>query len=57
MPEDAWRYDRMISKAETLERYFSGMADQVDNMSLELARLSVEINMMLRDAGSQFRSL
>ena len=53
LPEDTWRYDRMIGKAETLVRYFSGMADQVDNMGLELARLSVDINTMLKEAGSQ----
>lgn len=57
LPEDAWRYDRMIGRAETLEQYFSRMADQVDNMSFELARLSVEINAMLRDAGSRLKSL
>lgn len=53
LPEDAWRYDRMIGKAGTLERYFSDMADQVDNMSFELAQLSVEINTMLKEAGNQ----
>lgn len=57
MPDDAWRYDRMIGKAQTLERYFNGMADQVDNMGFELARLSVDINTMLKEAGSGLESL
>ena len=57
LPEDAWRYDQMIGKAQTLERYFSSMADQVDNMGLELARLSVDINTMLKEAGNGLESL
>lgn len=57
LPEDTWRYDRMIDKASKLERYFNGMADQVNNMSFELARLSVEIGEMLADAGSQLKHL
>lgn len=57
LPEEAWHYDRMISKAQTLERHFSGMANKVDNMSFELARLSVEINVILYEAGSKLRSL
>lgn len=57
LPDDVWHYDQMIGKAEKLERYFSGMAEQVDTMGLELARLSVEINMMLKDAGNKLKSL
>lgn len=57
LPEDAWRYDRMIGKAQTLERYFSGMANQVDNMGFELARLSLEINTMLSEAGNKLSGM
>lgn len=57
LPEDTWCYDQMIGKAQTLERYFSSMADQVDNMGLELARLSVDINTMLKEAGNGLESL
>lgn len=57
LPEDAWRYDRMIGKADQLARYFGSMADQVDHMSFELARLSVDINTMLGEAGSKLKSL
>jgi len=56
LPGDAWRYDQLIGKAKTLERYFSGMAGQVDHIAFELARLSVEIGGMLTDAGSQLRN-
>ena len=47
----------MLCKVETLEQYFDSMANQVDNMSLELARLSVEINLILQDAGGQLKLL
>jgi len=57
LPDDVWRYDRMLCKVETLEQYFDSMANQVDNMSLELARLSVEINLILQDAGGQLKLL
>ena len=57
LPDDAWRYDQMIRSAGKLERYFGGMVDQVDNMGFELARLSVEINAMLKDAGNQLKGL
>lgn len=57
MPDDAWCYDQLISKAKTLERYFRSMAEQVDHMGFELARLSVEINSMLRDAGRPLENL
>ena len=52
-PEEAPQYDRLIRKAERLARYFQAMADQVDDMSLELERLSVEISSTLADAGRQ----
>lgn len=53
LPDDVWRYDQMIGKAEKLEQYFRGMADQVEHMSFELAQLSLEINRMLSEAGNQ----
>lgn len=56
-PDEAWHYDQMIRKVEKLERYFASMADQVDHMSIELARLSVEINLTLRDAGNTLKAL
>lgn len=57
LPDDAWRYDPLIRKAQKLERYFRSMAEQVDRMSSELARLSVEINAILRDAGRPLENL
>lgn len=57
LPNDAWRYDQMIGKSDKLEQYFGSMAEQVDNMSFELARLSVDIGTMLTDAGGKLRSL
>lgn len=56
LPEDAWRYDRMIGKAGMLERYFEGMEEQVDNMGVELAKLSIEFNRMLADAGNMLKT-
>jgi len=55
-PEDTWIYDQLIDKAMKLEQYFSGMANQVDQMSVELVRLSVEIGELLRDAGRQLHT-
>ncbi len=52
LPDDAWRYDRMTGKAEKLERYFGCMADQVEHMSFELSRLSLEINRLFSEAGN-----
>ena len=57
LPDDAWRYGQLMDKARKLERYFGRMASQVDNMSFELARLSVEINTMLSDTGNKLKSL
>lgn len=49
-PEDAWRYDRLIRQAETLERYFQAMADQMDLMEAELIQLSQDISRLLEEA-------
>lgn len=55
LPEEARTYDQLAEKAGRLERYFSGMADQLDQMSVEVARLSVETGELLRDAGRQLK--
>ena len=50
LPDEVWRYDRLIQDAEALAGYFGAMADQVDRMSFELERLSMEISALLTDA-------
>jgi len=49
LEEDVWRYDRLIRRAEKLAGYFQAMYDQVDEMSLKLTRLSLEVSMLFED--------
>lgn len=48
-PELAWQYDSLIEDAGRLSRYFRAMGDQVDYMGAALARLSLDISMLLDD--------
>lgn len=57
LPEDAWRYDQLIGKADSLERYFDRMSGQVEYMSDELVQLSVKLGMILDEAGGRLKRL
>lgn len=55
IPEEAWRYEDPLREAARLVRYFSAMGDQMDTMLEQLARLSLDIRMLLTDTTSDIR--
>lgn len=52
LPGEDQCYEPLIRRAETLAWYFEAMDDQVDRITLDLTRLSMEINTLLQDTAS-----
>lgn len=55
LPEDVWRYDALLREAARLVRYFSAMGDQMDTVMEQLAKLSLDIRLLLSDTSSDIR--
>jgi len=49
VPQYMEEYAALIEKAEKMARFFSGMSDEVDKMSMELEKLSLECAAILKD--------
>lgn len=55
LPEDTWRYDALLREAARLVRYFSAMGEQMDTVMEQLAKLSLDIRLLLSDTSSDIR--
>ena len=55
LPEDTWRYDALLREAARLVRYFSAMREQMDTVMEQLAKLSLDIRLLLSDTSSDIR--
>lgn len=55
LPEEMWRYDALLREASRLVRYFSAMGEQMDTVLEQLAKLSLDIRILLLDASSDIR--
>ncbi len=55
LPEETWRYDALLREVNRLVRYFSAMGEQMDAVLEQLARLSLDIRLLLLDTSSDIR--